>query len=127
MAVSASHRTRTPLAVRRDTTVSFADPALLSRRASPLEGVDARLAREPLPARPLVGRRGRELRTLLRERHGSGAVSLRSAGRRARERAHPAHRARRLRVARLPARRPAGAALRIPGARSVGAGAGTSL
>ena len=82
-------------------------------------GRDPGLARSGGSPRRHVGRRGDQLRDLLRARHGGGALSLRPPRRRPRGRAHPAPRAHRSDLARVPPRRAARPALRLPGARTL--------
>ena len=83
---------------------------------------DPCLARPALSARRDVGRRGRQLRPLLRARDRGRALPVRLARRRARVGPDPAARADRPGLARLPARRAARAALRLPRPRPLRAG-----
>ena len=78
----------------------------------------AAVAGPPVPARRHVRRRGHELRHLLGGRGGGRAVPVR----RPHGGAGPPHGADRALLPRLPARRPAGPALRLPGPRAVGSG-----
>ncbi|CAA9488039.1 MAG: GH13_11 / GH13 / GH13_13 / CBM48 / GH13_10, partial [uncultured Solirubrobacteraceae bacterium] len=82
------------------------------------------LARAPVPVGRQLGRRGNQLLAVLRERHQRRALPVR---RRRRRDAHPRHRADRLQLALLPARRQARAALRIPGRRPLRAAQRASL
>ena len=86
------------------------------RRTRAREHDAARLARHAVPARRHVRRHRHQLRALLRGRHPGRALPVR--GRRHRD-PRPAARARRLRLARLPAAHRAGPALRLPRARPV--------
>ena len=80
---------------------------------------DPGLAGQPVPAGRHVGRRGRQLLALLRARDGRRPLPVRQAGRRGGGRADPAHQPHRPALARLPARRAAGAPLRLPRPRAV--------
>ena len=78
------------------------------------------LARASFPARPVVGRRGNQLLALLRARREGRALPLRRGGPRDALRVDRAHR---VQLARLPRRGRAGAAVRVPRPRPLGAGA----
>ena len=81
----------------------------------------------PVPARRHLGRRRRELRAVQRARDGGGALPLRRGGSGPRDPSHPRARAHRSGLARLPARGPARALLRLPGPRPLRSAGRASL